>query len=123
MRERQTPVLAISAATRQGTRELLYAVLRLLETTPLEPVVSVVKAEAVSPEDEDTFEVLREGQHFRVRGKRVERAAAMTDWESREAIERFQRILKVLGILEALQEAGVKRGDTVFFGTYELEWR
>jgi len=123
MRERQTPVLAISAATRQGTRELLYAVLRLLETTPLEPVVSVVKAEAVSPEDEDTFEVLREGQHFRVRGKRVERAAAMTDWESREAIERFQRILKVLGILEALQEAGVKPGDTVFFGTYELEWR
>jgi len=122
MREREIPVLAISAATGQGTRELLYVVLRLLEATPAEPAVAVAEAQAVAPEDDDAFEILREGEAFRVRGKRVERAAAMTDWEQREAIERFERILKALGVMEALEEVGVQRGDTVFFGKYELEW-
>jgi GTP-binding protein len=47
----------------------------------------------------------------------------MTDWNSSEAMERFERILQARGISAALQRAGVQFGDTVFFGVIELEWR
>ena len=55
--------------------------------------------------------------------KRIERAAEMTYWEFDEAVARFQRILELLGINRALQEAGVRQGDTVRIGEYELEWK
>ncbi len=59
---------------------------------------------------------------WRVHGRRIERAAAMTYWELDEAVERFQRILEVLGIYEAMKQAGVKQGDLVRIGEKELEW-
>ena len=53
----------------------------------------------------------------------IERAASMTYWEYDQAARRFQRILKTLGIEDALREAGVEAGDTVFIGDFELEWQ
>jgi Obg family GTPase CgtA-like protein len=47
----------------------------------------------------------------------------MTDWANDEAVARFQRILKAMGILDALQKAGVKNGDAVLIGEHELEWQ
>ncbi len=35
---------------------------------------------------------------------------------------RFQRILRVMGITEALREAGVQDGDRVIIGDMELVW-
>lgn len=122
MRKQGLPVFAISAATGQGTRELLYATLKVVEETPVEPV-SMVEARVFRPDEEDIFEIVKEGDRFRVQGRRVERVAAMTDWDNDEAVARFQRIMKAMGILEALQEAGVQPGDTVFVGDHELEWQ
>jgi len=121
MLERHLPVLAISAVTGQGTRELLHAVVEILETTPVEPV-SALEARVFRPAAE-AFDIVKEGDHFRVHGRRVERVAAMTDWNNHEAVARFQRILKAMGVFEALQQAGVQPGDTVFVGDYELEWQ
>ena len=46
----------------------------------------------------------------------------MTNWDYYEAAMRFQRILKAMGIVEALREAGVEDGDTVQIVTLELVW-
>ena len=46
----------------------------------------------------------------------------MTNWNYYEATMRFQRILKAMGIAEALREAGVKEGDNVRIGEAELIW-
>jgi GTP-binding protein len=36
----------------------------------------------------------------------------------------FQRAVEKMGVLNALREAGVQEGDTVWIGKdYELEWR
>ncbi len=64
----------------------------------------------------------REGDDFRVRGKRVERVVAMTDLQNPEAVDMLQRTLGRMGVLAALEQAGVESGDTVHFGTVELEW-
>ena len=59
---------------------------------------------------------------FRVRGKRVERVAAQTNFDVEESAERFQRELARLGIDTELRRAGIAAGDTVRIGGTELEW-
>ena len=122
MRAQHLPVYAISAVTGQGTTELLRAVRQVLQATLEEPAVEEPKVFRPT-ESEDAFEIVKEGDSFRVRGKRIERVAAMTDWTNDEAVARFQRIIKAMGIQDALQEAGVGSGDTVLIGNHELEWQ
>ena len=47
---------------------------------------------------------------FRVRGKRIERIAAQTNFDVEESAERFQRDLARLGIDDELRRAGVEPG-------------
>jgi GTP-binding protein len=70
----------------------------------------------------ERWEVAAEPGGYRVTGRRVERAVAMTDLENPEAVEFLQRILERMGVTGALERAGVKPGDTVRFGKHELEW-
>ena len=53
---------------------------------------------------------------------RVERIAAMTPFVLPEAVSRFQRQLRAMGVVEALEKAGVQPGDRVRIGERELEW-
>jgi len=115
------PVVAISAATHQGVRELMRLVLDMLDRLPASTPVTEIPVFKLE-EDEETFQIVRENEAFRVVGKRIERAAAMTYWDYDEAVARFHRILTALGIADALREAGVSEGDTVLIGAYELEW-
>jgi GTP-binding protein len=70
----------------------------------------------------DGFAVEREGEAFRVRGRRVERLVSQTDFAVDESAERFQRDLVRLGIDRELRRQGVRPGDTVRIGDHELEW-
>jgi len=38
-------------------------------------------------------------------------------------VRRFQKLMDVLGVDEALRKAGAEQGDTVFIGDYELEYQ
>ncbi len=59
---------------------------------------------------------------FRVRGARIERIAAQTNFDVEESAERFQRDLARLGIDAELRRAGITAGDLVRIGATELEW-
>ncbi|HEX9069929.1 MAG TPA: Obg family GTPase CgtA, partial [Ktedonobacterales bacterium] len=74
------------------------------------------------PEADEAWRIERDGDGFHVRGRRVERMAAMTNPESFEAMERLERNLKKLGVLQALRDAGVEVGDDVYIGKVKLEW-
>jgi GTPase len=114
--------LAISAVTQAGVREMLYKVKEMLAEAP-SPQKVVDEQPVIRPEeDEEAFTIEREGEGWRVRGKRIERVAAMTYFEFEATSRRFQRILENMGISEALKEAGVREGDTVYIGDEELEW-
>ncbi|MDX1993781.1 MAG: GTPase ObgE [bacterium] len=119
-----TPI-AISAVTQQGTRELVQRVFQLVADLP-EKLADEVVAEMPlyeMPADEALFKITRgDDGSFHVTGKRIERAAAMTYWDYDDAVMRFQQILETLGITAALEEAGVRVGDTVYIGDFELEW-
>jgi GTP-binding protein len=57
-----------------------------------------------------------------VRGRRIERLAAQTDFAIDESAARFQRELARSGIEAALLRAGVEGGDSVRIGSFEMEW-
>jgi GTPase len=114
---------AISAVSGENVRPLLYRASQLLEETKQEYEIEEDERPVYRPEtDPREFNLQQVDEGFRVSGAAIERAAAMTYWEHDQSVRRFQRILQTLGIEEALRKAGVKEGDTVFIGDYELEW-
>jgi GTP-binding protein len=68
------------------------------------------------------WEVVAEGDGFRIRGRRVETAANRTDFENDESRDRFWRLLERLGIDDELRRVGAGPGTTVHVGQAELEW-
>jgi GTP-binding protein len=123
-KKRGIKVMAISAATQLNVQSLVQSVFRLIDTLPEEAHVPIVETPLYElPEAEIPFTIQRDTDGaYHVRGRRIERAAAMTYWDNEEAVLRFQELLATLGISSALQKTGVKPGDTVFIGDYELEW-
>jgi GTPase len=68
------------------------------------------------------WQVVAEGDELRVKGRRIETAAARTDFENDESRERFWRMLERLGIDVELRRRGAGPGTTVHIGRAELEW-
>jgi len=117
-------VMSISAATQLNVQALINRVAAIVAELPPEmPVVEEMPVYEPESEKQLIFTITKtDDGKFVVRGDRIERAAAMTYWEFDESVQRFQKVLEVLGITKALEDAGVKVGDTVFIGEYELEW-
>lgn len=125
LKARGVEAVAISAAAQQGVRELVQRLFQVVDALPPADVgVHVAETPLYEmPADDLTFTISREPDGgYRVSGKRIERAAAMTYWDYDEAVARFQNILEAMGVTAALEKAGVEVGDTVYIGAYELEW-
>lgn len=122
MRGRGIEAYAISAVSGQGVQALMRRTYEALSALP-RPEPDAEAIPILRPaEDESAFTVEREGEHWRVRGRRVERIAAMTPFTVPEAAARFQRQLAAMGVFRALERAGIERGDMVRIGEHELEW-
>lgn len=115
-------VIPISTVTHENVKKLMWRAAALLEDAPEpEPVETMPVYRAA--EDPKAFTVRKVEDGWEVRGEAIERAAAMTYWEHRESIRRFQRLMENIGVEDALREAGIEEGDTVFVGEYALEWQ
>ena len=113
MKERSVEVLEISAATAQGTSELIKRAAQLLSELP-----PVKKYEPEITGDEATFtasgfnlEVI-DGV-YTVDAPWLPKIMSSVDPEDYESLQYFQRVLISSGIIEALKDAGVNEGDTV----------
>lgn len=120
---------AISAATHEGTAELIQHTAQRLREIKKEEAerfaaqpLAEMEGPVLRPRPEDAFAVSKEKGAFVVRGKRVERAVSMTNQESEESMDRLQKTLEKMGVTRALEEAGVQVGDVVRFGKVELYW-
>jgi GTP-binding protein len=113
--------MTISAATGQDVRKLLGRAAQALSDLPAPEKEETPIYRPV--EDPREFHVAPEGTGWRLTGTSLERVAAMTYWEEDQSVRRFQRILRQLGVDVAMRAKGVKSGDTVYIGEYELEWQ
>ena len=108
-------VFSISAVSGQGVKELLYHVQELLKTCPEEVTVYEPEFDPALrffSEEPFTVEVNEEGEYV-VEGPRIEKMLGYTNLESEKGFQFFQKFLKENGILDELEAAGIKEGDTV----------
>ena len=70
----------------------------------------------------DPFEIVIEDGVYVVSGERIERLAAMTDFESDEALGRFEAVLARIGVDKRLRELGARDGDTVRIAGNEFDY-
>ena len=120
--------LAVSAATGAGLPELFDRVLLDLSRPEHPKAVGSGRQKPTAPGSFGRavmpagFSVARTKTGFDIRGPALERMAAMLRSDLPEAVERFQKELKRIGIDKALAKAGVAEGDEVRCGSLAFEW-
>jgi GTPase len=117
------PVVGVSAQTHGGIDLMIAQLSAMVAAVPDErPMAAdVMKVYRFAPEEE-RWTVVKEADGARIVGRRIERLASMTDMENPEAVDHFERQLSRMGIIQALERAGVGPGDTVRIGKQEMEW-
>ena len=117
--DRGIPVHLVSAATREGLRELAFALAAVVAEVraaapPPEPTRRVIRpAPAGGPE----FVIEQTGPNvFLVRGDKPWRWVLQTDFANDEAVGYLADRLAKLGVEEALAEAGAEDGAEVMIG-------
>ncbi len=119
LQARGLDVFAVSAVSHEGLRELAFAMARLVaqrraDTPAPQPQRVVLRPRAV---DEAGFEVVREGEAFRVRGDKPERWIRQTDFSNDEAVGYLADRLARLGVEDELVRLGAQPGDEVRIGS------
>ncbi|MFF0471715.1 GTPase ObgE [Micromonospora zamorensis] len=126
LEERGYRVFEVSAATREGLKELTYAMADLVEAErkaapPAEPTRIVIRPMAV---DDDGFTITAEADgSFTVRGARPERWVKQTNFDNDEAVGYLADRLARLGVEDKLAKAGAQPGDLVRIGAREFDWQ
>ncbi len=114
----------ISAATHEGLRALLDAVRRELSLQRADvPVRDGTEVAVVRPAPRrEPVGVGVEGGVFVVEAPGAARVAAMVDASDWNARMQFYAYLRRVGVVRALEGAGVATGDVVRIGRFEWEW-
>ena len=117
--------IGVSAHDGTGLDALRAVLADALETATLaaaeEDAAAQVRVHRFDPLAEG-WAIVPDDGGFRVRGRRVEIAAARTDFENDESRDRFWRLLERLGVDAELRRQGAGPGTTVHIGRAELEW-
>jgi GTP-binding protein len=122
LQERFPSIHGISAATHEGVRDVVLAVSRAIESAPMPRLEELPEAH-IELTAADAFRIERRSDGaFVVLGERVERLASMTNFDSDEALARFEYALGKMGVEKKLRELGAREGDTVHIGPYEFTY-
>ena len=112
-------VFPISAATGVGIDALLaYAAKELAKPEPEEVVTPSLEPHRFVIELD--FEIEEHPDYWRVKGAKVDRLAAMTNFDQAEGTRRFQNILRKMGVEKELLRRGIEPGDPVRVGKFEF---
>jgi GTP-binding protein len=122
-RNRRAGVLFVSALTGEGVPELLRAIARLVGSAPAPPTPAPAAVTKLPVRRSGDMVVERRPSGLVVRGERLERLLERSDLDSEGGLARFQSELDRLGVNKALEEAGVKPGDTVRIADVEFEYQ
>ena len=114
----------ISGATRQGVDELMKHVAKVLKTLPKEDIFdNDEKIVYTLDEEDDDFTIEKIGKHeYYVSGPAVENLMRRVNIADNESFAYMQKMLKKLGIEDALKEKGVCEGDTVRVLDWHFEY-
>ena len=119
------PLFELSAATHQGTRELMYAAAAELSTLP--PVIVYEPTYVERPPEVDTSESLEierdEDGTWLVDGPWLRQLMANVNFSDYESRNWFERRLRDAGVYQQLEDLGVQDGDAVCLYNLEFEYQ
>ena len=118
-------IVEVSAATKMGTKELIYKLKEILINTEDEDLYKDNEFEDyVIYEFKQTkpYAITKEGNTWVVSGEKLEKLLRMTRFNSDESALRFARKLKNLGVDDELKRLGAQEGDTVKILDQEFEY-
>lgn len=126
--DKDIPIIPISAYSRTNIDELLYKTADLIEQTDEfllyqdEDFDEVVEYNFTKDEMEFDIYLDEERNIFVVTGEKLYQVFAMTNFAHDQSVRRFSKLLRAMGVDEALRSKGVKNGDTVNIFDYEFEF-
>ena len=110
-------IFEVSAATNKGLQKVVDRLADILDTIPNNPLYEDNEIEShvlYKFKKEEPFEITKDDDGtWVVSGKEVERIFKMTRFSSEEAVYRFSKKLRKMGIDDKLIELGAKEGDQV----------
>lgn len=119
-------VYEISALTNQNLDTIINVLADLVKNT---------KSEVLFDEDiqeshvlykfkkEKPFTIIKENEHtYIIKGEQVEKIFKMINFNTEEAIQRFAKKLRNMGVDEELERLGVEEGDIIRILDYEFEY-
>ena len=121
IKELELPFFEISAATKKGVEELMKYTASLLETIPV-PEVEIEEVEVLAEDFENPFTVSKENEVYVVTGPYVKKLINSVNFDDYESLSYFQTSLRKSGIVKALEQKGIKEGDTVRMNELEFEF-
>lgn len=122
----EAEIYEVSAIVGQGFDTLIVRLADIVESTE---TVKLYKDEEYASHvlykfnDSKPFTITRENDLWVIKGKEVEKLFEMTRFTEDESVARFGRKLKGMGIDEALESMGAKRGDEVKIKEYIFEFK
>lgn len=116
-------LFVISAATRQGTGELVQAVYRELQKLPPVTIYEPEYVPETEESDGNSFRIFRtDDGAFNIDAVWLVDLLNTSDIDDYSSLQYFQRRLRDSGIIDKLEEMGVKEGDTIRIDDFEFEF-
>ncbi len=115
-------VFAISAATRKGIDEVINYTYNLLSQLPEEEEDDYEYLDLDEERNNDDIEITIDNGVYIVEGMYVRKIVGSTNFDDYESLQYFQRVLRKSGIIEMLEEKGIKEGDTVHMYGVEFDY-
>ncbi|MCR4837707.1 MAG: GTPase ObgE [Eubacterium sp.] len=125
--DKMVRILPISAATKEGVKELLYTISDLLKDLPKEKIVfeQEIDPDSFRETEQLSFTVEKSSEEegvYLVEGPKIERMLGYTNLEDEKGFLFFQRFMKENGILQQLEDLGIQDGDTVRVYGHEFDY-
>ena len=116
-------LIYVSAATRENIDALVKAAAKRLESLPpIEYYETEYVQEEVADTGDRSVDIRLEDGVYIVEGDWLYNFMGSINFDDRESLSYFQRVLKSSGLIEKLEAAGVRDGDTVSIYDFEFDF-
>ena len=119
-------IFSISALTKEGLEPLINYLAETLEHLEVEQLYQDDEYESTiiyKFQNEKPYTITKEDGIWVIRGEEIEKLFHMTRFSEDEGVQRFARKLKGMGVEDALERLGAKKGDEVQILDYIFEFK
>jgi GTPase len=117
---KKTPVFAISSQSGAGLQQLLYALHSVVDEHRKQESLLSDETETLPVikmrENEDIWTITEKKRYIVISGKKIERFARRTDFESEDGVRRLRDIMRKMGIVKQLEKRRIEPNTKIYFG-------